>query len=34
LNDQDTERAKAVIAEIKWRFPKEGIKIFFITGDE
>jgi hypothetical protein len=30
LNDQDTERAKAVIAEIKWRFPKEGIKIFFI----
>jgi hypothetical protein len=34
LSDRDTETAKAVIAEIKRRFPKEGIKLFFITGDE
>jgi hypothetical protein len=33
LNHQDTETAKAVIAEIKNRFPKEGIKVFFVNGD-
>jgi hypothetical protein len=30
LNDRDTETAKSVVTEIKNRFPKEGIKLFFI----
>jgi hypothetical protein len=34
LSDQDTETAKAVIAGIKRRFPNEGIKLFFVKGDE
>jgi hypothetical protein len=34
LDDQDTETAKAVVAEIKSHFPKEGIKLFFLNGDE
>ena len=28
LNDRDAETAKTVMAEIKSRFPKEGIKVF------
>jgi hypothetical protein len=30
VDDEDAGKAKAVVAEIKRRFPKEGIKLFFI----
>jgi hypothetical protein len=31
LNDRDAETAQSVVVEMKSRFPKEGIKVFFIT---
>jgi hypothetical protein len=32
LEDRDAETARAVIADIKSRFPNEGIKLFFVDG--
>jgi hypothetical protein len=34
VGEQDTDTAQAVIAEIKRRFPQEGIKVFVVNGDE
>jgi hypothetical protein len=33
VDDRDAERAESIIAEIKGRFPNEGIKLFFVNGE-
>jgi hypothetical protein len=33
LDDRDAETAQFIVAEIKNRFPKEGIKLFFIRAE-
>jgi hypothetical protein len=31
MDDRDAAAAQSIVAEIKSRFPKEGIKVFFIS---
>ncbi|MDR0689116.1 MAG: hypothetical protein LBG08_02450 [Spirochaetaceae bacterium] len=33
LDDRDAETAQSIVAKTKIRFPKEGIKLFFIAKD-
>ncbi|MFP3041357.1 hypothetical protein LQZ19_05990 [Treponema primitia] len=33
LHDEDAQRAREIITEVKHRFPEEGIKVFFVDGE-
>ncbi|MDR2375302.1 MAG: hypothetical protein LBD96_02570 [Treponema sp.] len=33
VDDRDAETAQSIVTEIKNRFPKEGIKVFFIRAE-
>jgi hypothetical protein len=33
LDDREAEHAASIIAEIKSRFPNEGIKLFFVRAE-